>query len=293
MRLQRIGGYDGSLTLSHGPLPQGVTDATFSSTSLPSDGLGRTLTLTFADDPPDGTRELVIRAEGGGDLADQTTLSLRFDATPPVIGAPWPSVVLRRGTLTDRAPVRLAWDAHDGQGPVALQEVQRAIGDRAFRLLARPGRDASRLHTSIERRTRTAWRIRARDAAGNATVSSPLATKLALVQSDATTRSAGWNRRTRRSASREDLIVTSRAGAAATLSFTGRAVAVVAPVANDLGRFRVRIDGRLAATVDQASGSKGARRIVFASDALTPGRHVIKLVAARGTVELDALLVLK
>jgi hypothetical protein len=77
------------------------------------------------------------------------------------------------------------------------------------------------------------------------------------------------------------------------MAFTGRAVAWVAPTAPGEGRAVVLIDGVEAARVDLRSSAYRSRRIVFASDALAPGRHRITIRVLAGRVEVDALLVLR
>lgn len=297
VRIQRIGGYGGAVDLSaEAELPEGVASVSFNDGTIPAGELGgsQTMTVTFEPDAPDGERSLVIRAEGAGaGPQDQTRLTLRFDRTAPAIAAPWPRIVLRTGTWSDVAPVRLSWNATDSAGPLARQELQRSRRGGSFSLYSRPRANAGSATASMERRVGTAWRIKAVDLAGNTALSDPLATRLVPLQAGDATVGAGWTAIDRSAASRRDLLTTSLRHRTVSTTFTGQAVAVVAPTGPGLGRFRVRIDGVVVATVDQSSRRERSRRIVFASAALTPGEHTIRVTSVRGTVELDAFLILR
>jgi len=296
VRIQRVGGYGGAVDLGVvGPLPDGVTDISFGDGTIAAGELGRMMTITFAAQPSDGVRQLVVRAEGqGSGPADQVTLGLRFDRTPPTIGSPWPRIAFRTGAWTKLAPVRLFWEATDGQGPLDRQEIQRSRNDGGFSVISpRPSRTAGSADVSMERWVSTAWRIKAWDQVGNATVSDALATRLVPTQSGDAERSDGWKTVQRATASAGDLLVTKRSWRTVTHAFTGRGVAIVAPKGPGKGRFRVRIDGEVVANVNLSAASGAARRIVFASAALTPGPHSMRVTSLSGTVELDAILVLK
>ena len=270
VRIQRVGEYDGTVSLEVvGPLPDGITDVTFHDGSIGPEGLGesQTMTVTFAAEPEDGVRELTIRAEGQDDgPADQVSLGLRFDRTAPTIGSPWPRIVFRTGIWSSLAPVRLSWEATDGQGPLDRQEVQRSRKDGAFNaVLPRPGRSAGVANVSMERWVSTAWRIRAWDQVGNLTVSDELPTRMVPTQAGNADLSDGWKTVQRSTASARDLLATNRAWRTVTHAFTGRGVAIVAPTGPGKGRIRVRIDGEIVANVNLATMSGMARRIVFAS----------------------------
>ncbi len=87
------------------------------------------------------------------------------------------------------------------------------------------------------------------------------------------------------------------AGARATLSFTGRAVAWEAPRRPGSGSARVAIDGQYVATVDLQAGAVQPQRLMFARSWATTGSHRIS-VTVEGTaghprVDLDAFLILR
>jgi subtilisin family serine protease len=299
VRLQRIGGYDGPATISRvGPLPEGVAAVTFGNDGQIGGGPGpdqRVATITIAADPPDGIEDLILRVDGDGGIQGETTLQLRFDRTVPEIGGAWPRITFRAGTWLNSAPVRLSWTATDSAGSLRSQALKRSRKGGSFQVYSRPRPTATSADVSMERKVVTGWRVEATDLVGNVGTSSDLTTRMVVTQAQAptVTQSAGWWLIGRSSAAASDLLVTRTAGATLTFPFTGRAITVVAPLGQGLGRFKVRIDGKAAGVVDLGRKQSSARRLVWTSDALTPGPHTIKLVALDGRVELDAFLVLK
>jgi hypothetical protein len=83
-----------------------------------------------------------------------------------------------------------------------------------------------------------------------------------------------------------------RAGATATLRFTGTGIAWVGPTGPTRGSARVYIDGRYVRTVDLRRSTFRARSIVF-SKALSRGTHtlVIRVVSSGKPVAIDELIV--
>ncbi len=297
VRLQRIGGYAGPVTLSaDGGSPPGVRGVAFGRDGQIPAGLDadqRSMTVTFDAAPADGVVELVVRADGEGGTEGRTTLPIRFDGTPPVIAGAWPHIVLRKGTWQVAAPVRLSWTATDAQGALAGQALQRSRRSGGFSVYGRLGSDATGADVSMERRVQTRWRVEATDLVGNHATSSVLSTRLVAVQAQAAPHAPAWVVERREGAAGRDLLATDRRGAAVRFSFSGRAVAIVAPQGPSGGTFRVRLDGRMVGTVRLARSTSTERRLVWVSGALTPGPHTLKVVAVDGRAELDAFLVLR
>jgi subtilisin family serine protease len=296
LALQRIGGLSDAVTVTVGPLPAGVASAALDDGgAVPADAGEVDLVLTFDEAPPDGERALTIVAQpSGGAPAATIDLPLRFDATIPAIGAPWPSLALARGLWRTAAPIRLSWTASD-PGEIVGQEVQRSLDGGPFRTLLRPSPAATRADTTITPGGRRAFRIRAGDAVGNVGTSSAIVTRLLVHETSARPvgHSSDWGTRPDAAASDGSVIAAEPAGATADLAFTGRSVAIVARRARDAGRIEIVIDGVPAGRVDLSRGAAGARRIVFASGLLTAGPHTIQVVTLGGRVELDAILVLR
>jgi hypothetical protein len=85
-------------------------------------------------------------------------------------------------------------------------------------------------------------------------------------------------------------------GARASFSFTGRAVAFVAPRGPGLGEVRIRVDGVAVDTIDLSASRSRPRKIVFSRTWDSHGRHSIEIVAAgtkgRPRIDVDAFLVM-
>ena len=87
-------------------------------------------------------------------------------------------------------------------------------------------------------------------------------------------------------------------GATATLSFTERNVAGVAPKSSTRGRAEVWIDGVKGATVDLQLSTVLARRVVYSAGGLDPTvSHTLEVkvlgTAGRPRVDVDAFVVLR
>jgi subtilisin family serine protease len=294
-RIQRIGGYTGRVVVTLDELPPGV-EAGAPAALDGLDGLEATLHLRVLPAAAEGEHTLILRATAeGGALWATSQVTLRIDRTPPTVGAPWPLARFVPGGAVRRSvPIRLAWSASDPGGRVARSELQRRLGSGSWR---RIGSGVARGHEQVALAGSRGYRfrVRATDEAGNVGLSEPLVTR--VVRHDSTSRliewSGSWRTRSSADAAGRSLRTSNAPGAEAELAFTGRAVALVAPTGPRDGRARVLIDGAAVATLDLHSSTRHARRIVFASAALTPGPHRITIRVLRGRVELDALLLLR
>jgi hypothetical protein len=89
----------------------------------------------------------------------------------------------------------------------------------------------------------------------------------------------------------------SKAGASATLKFTGRQVAWVATRTANRGSARVYLDGKLAGTVNLHSATPIHRRLVFAHAWKTDAVHTIKIVCAgtagHAAIDVDAIVTVR
>jgi hypothetical protein len=85
----------------------------------------------------------------------------------------------------------------------------------------------------------------------------------------------------------------SRAGAAATLAFTGTAITWIGPTGPTRGAARVWIDGNLVATVHLLRSSFHARQVLFSNHFATKGAHTIRIVVVTTgrPVAIDELVV--
>jgi hypothetical protein len=79
------------------------------------------------------------------------------------------------------------------------------------------------------------------------------------------------------------------AGLAASLSFRGERVALIASRTRGGARLLVTVDGRSRMVSLRARGNR-YRQVVFASPRLTPGLHVLRVrTLSRGLADIDAI----
>ncbi len=291
-RSSAIGGLTDEVDVTLGDLPAGVTlEAPVSVSGL--GGLRGTLTLdittdvTPGDASPATDRECRGRRSAGGRRP-------AVDLAPPVVGAPWPRITLRSGgTYDGSAAVRLAWSVTDDSSGVGTVELQRRTG------VLGPGRQWCR-HDAAPTRpwTRASGPTSGSGRAtvcGNTSTSSNLPTRLVVRDSasDLIRWRGTWRTAPRSGATGRSVRRSGAADASATLTFTGRGVGIVAPQGPGRGKLDVTIDGRPVATVDLVATSVRPRRVVFASQSLSPGPHTLTVTTRKAGAELDAILVLE
>lgn len=296
VRVARLDGFGGTISLDVAGLPRGVTAAW---TAARLEGLERIyskVTFIASHEATPGTYAVTLRGRAG-DLADEqaVTLTVARDDTPPVVTAPRPTVA--QGSIVGAAATtRLIWSARDagtGVERIGLHE-RRGSGDWVAVPLGSPVvGSASR---TLAFGSSTTYRMTATDRSGNASVvtSAPVVPR-AGSEAGATyggTWRTSWNRywwggRTR---------YATRAGATATYRFTGRAVGIVAPYGPGRGRAKVYVDGRYVRTIDLYSSRLRGRRVVFERSWASAGTHTVRLVvvgtSGRPRVDLDGFVVM-
>jgi hypothetical protein len=199
-------------------------------------------------------------------------------------------------------PVRVVWPAAtDPSSPIAGYEVEMSqIGGSWGSTLATSGAARQKAFT-LKLSTSYRFRIRAVDAGGNW---SPWVTGDATAwltpiddRSKSISRVGSWHGTDRASAYRSTLIGSRQKGASLSLSFTGHAVAVVAPRSLAHGKAQVYVDGRYIKTIDLRTKSSTSRVVVFTRSFPNGGRHRIRLVALGKSpaplFRLDAFVVSK
>jgi hypothetical protein len=148
--------------------------------------------------------------------------------------------------------------------------------------------------------TATTFGVRARDRATNwgAWAIAPAVTAVRYQETNpAITYGGSWSRIRSGSASAGGTRYASRAGASVSFRFTGRAVAVIAPMGRTRGSAKVYLDGVYSSTISLHRSSSAARVVVVSRAWSASGVHTIKLVVA-GTarhprVDVDAFAILR
>ena len=125
------------------------------------------------------------------------------------------------------------------------------------------------------------FRVRAHDKAGNTGefVDGPqLTPKLTQQNGTGVTYRGTWTTRSSSSASGGSTRYATKANAWVQFSFTGRAVAVIAPKGASRGSVRVYIDGTSVGTVSAYRSSSQSRIVLFGRKWSSSGSHKIRLV---------------
>jgi hypothetical protein len=277
-----------------------VTATLSTSHFAPGSSSALTVTITVPKGTPSGAYLVTVTASDGS-RQRSAVYRVVVDAAAPVATAPTlgPTSLSRFNTTSFAGVAR--WPAAtDGFGGVTGYQVEWSIDGGAWGMAVGLASSARALsHTMTVGHTYRV-RLRARDAAGNTSpwVASPvLGSWVTQDSSTAIARTGSWHRATSRFASGGSVIYSTQAGAAYALTFSGRGVAIVAPLAPGRGTFDVLIDGTKVATVNELASTYLARRLLYVVSNLAVGTHTVKVVAnatpGRQRIDLDALLVLK
>ncbi len=241
-----------------------------------------------------------------GELGDRTVigrltpvpLSFVPDTIQPIAPTPTVSFVLRLPVSAKKLPGRLAFPTDDDPGGTGIDhfvlERRRGHGD-AWILRGHPLAPFARVHVPTSGTVR--YRIRAVDRAAN---SGPWATtpelRGRLVQQSAS--SIRYSGTWRTEVSSDHLGGSARsstdAGASATSTVTGRAVALVSALGPNRGKVEVYVDGVHWSTVDLDAKKVRHRLVVWQLSWPTVETHTVRfVVAGHQRVDLDALATLR
>ncbi len=144
------------------------------------------------------------------------------------------------------------------------------------------------------------FRVRAIDGDGNTgrwKVSHTIDARVVQSQSHKVTLAGPWRTLVKPAASGGTSRYTIRKGAHATLRFTGRSVAIVAPTGPRRGRARILVDGKRVAVIDLRGEDNVQRQLVWSRSWAGRGPHRIRVEVlgtdGRPRVDLDAFVVVR
>ena len=305
VELQRAGLYAGDVTITADANPSAgitLTPPATALSGLDAAGISTTVGVSVGPGAADGDAQITIHATpaDGGVGGSTATVTLRIDRHKPVIQG-FTAAMVSGATLGDAQAVRLSWTGSDPGGSVAKYEIQRQTSpSSAWSSFSLSPQNATSSIRFVPLKTQYAFRVRAIDAAGNASDWSVLPLRVGIRDSGkpAITYSANnsWKRKSTSKAYGGSLQRSKTAGAFAATSFNGRGIAWVAPVGPGKGTAKVYIDGsdsaHLVATVSLDASTQKSQRVIWASAPLAPGHHSLVIKVVSGTVDLDAILLL-
>lgn len=239
-------------------------------------------------------RWVVTATDRVGHQRSRTTSSVAIDPTRPVVDQV--RVTLERGTVrtTGSVPVRLTWRLRTAPvGDTAYQLARTTDGGSRWTAIDHPeGTSRSQDATLADGRA-TTISVRGRATTGVSShwaVSRKVTARLVQEDGPAVEATRGWERVSWSSASGGYRLASSKRGAKVIYRFTGDAIGLVAARASDLGTAIVRIDGKVAATLNLHRRPSGVRQLVWARS-LRSGRHTISVQVRSGTVVVDGFVV--
>ena len=294
--VQRGGGYADSVALDVTGLPGAVGTAIFDDADLDSlSGLGSRLRLDLKTSGPDGIYELGIKANGAGVPAHSRGLRMKVDRTGPSIKDLAPRVRAAGTSMPAKGAVQasLTWSASDELSGVKSLRLQRRTGSQPWRDAGTSSTSRSRIALKPGQNNR--FRIKATDDLGNGSTSKTVSARLTVRDSKSSRwrKSAGeWKNKSAKQAYRGSLLVANGTTDSLSTSFSGKAVALVAPLGPGRGSLRVRIDAGDWQTVDLKAGQTAHRKVVWGHE-LGGGTHTLEIQGKSGQTALDALLIIR
>lgn len=262
----------------------------------------RTAALNVEVPPSLSTGTYTIEIHGTvGQVTRTVPVTIMVDGDPPTM--PAPSLAPVKGSVfnTTSYSAAVTWTAAaDAIGPIAGYQAQVKAGTSAWGTLSTTGPTTFSVRRTISVGPSSTIRTRAADAAGNVSAWSEvpqLSSWVAQEGSGAVARTGAWSRYVNKSMSGGATRYARAKGAAASLTFSGRGIAVVMPYGPGRGRAQIWVDGVLASTVDTYRSTLAYRRIVYSKTWPSTATHVITVVvlgtSGRPRVDLDAFLVIR
>ena len=256
-----------------------------------------TLTVNLPNPTPSGTYSITIVADEHGAsrsvVATITVVGDRPVAAPPTAGALSRSV-LGATTVTSR----VTWPAAtDTSTAVTGYELQKSVDAGAWTATA--ATSATVRSATVVQTIRHAYRfrVRARDAVGNwsAWAEGPSVTSSLVSDRSTAIRYGGtWKKALYAPATNGSTTYATAAGARARLTFTGRSIALVAPMGPTRGSATIYVDGVSRGTVSFKASSGRSRLIMFSTGFTTLGSHTIEVrVAGNGRVDIDGFVIFR
>ena len=204
-----------------------------------------------------------------------------IDHTDPAAFAPNSYKFLTSVAIGSTIKTRVRWPAGtDDLSGVASYALRQSVNGAAWTTVT-ASTTGLYVDRSLTFSTAYRYRVRAHDRAGNigAYVDGPqVRPKLRQQNGTGVTYSGTWTTRSSSSASGGSTRYATKSGAWVKFSFTGRAVALVAPKGASRGSAKVYVDGTYVGTVSAYRSSITVEVVLFARHWGASGSHKVKLV---------------
>ena len=278
-------------------LPAGA-GASFSPASLYGfAGVASTLTVLMPLGLAPGAYPVTISADEHGNT-HTATATVQVTNDPPTALPPATLTRLLGVIGSTTVPMRQVWPAAtDPTTAIAGYELQSSVDGGPW-TTATATSGAIRSASTVQSLGHVyQYRLRARDMVGNWSdwANGPSVTGV-LVQDRATavTYVGTWRRVLYSGASGGSTTWGSSLGARARTTFSGRGIAIVAPLGPTRGSARIYIDGVYRRTVSLRASTGRSRVVVFSESFATLGTHTIEIrLSGNGRVDIDAFVILR
>jgi hypothetical protein len=294
--VQRSGGYAGPVDLSVSGLPAAAGSTSFQGgrtlDGLGPNQLGTRLDLDLDPTGPEDVYDVTVTASGAG--SHERNLRLTIDRTAPSVTDLAPRVRDQRIGMSKKGATQvfLQWQASDALTGMKYAQLQRKTGKAAWKLAGVAGPSGSRVFLKPGQVNR--FRVKVSDKAGNTKHSYSIGARLSIRDSKSPlfSQSGSWKTRKAKPAYGGSLLIGTAGRATLRATFTGKATAIVAPVGNGRGKFRVRVDDGPWKPVNTKSKRAGQRKVVWAQR-LDNGKHTVEIQRVSGKPAIDGLVIVR
>ena len=284
------------IRLSAAGLPAGATAAFAPSSLFGFTAVASTLTVTMPFATPPGSYPITVTADEHGNVHD-ATVTVVVAGDIPVVRPPAMAAIPGSALGTSVLPVRVSWPAATDQSGITRYEIESCVDGGAWGPTAAVSGAILNVTTSLPVGHPGQYRVRARDGVGTWSdwATGPTSTVVLVQDRSTAVRYVGvWKRALYSLASGGSTTYATAAGARATTTFTGRGVAIVAPVGTSRGSAKVYVDGVNRGTVSFRSATNRSRVVTFATAFPGVGTHTIALIpTGTGRVDLDAFVIIR
>ena len=237
--------------------------------------------------PTDLKKRILDTAKNVGDTGGLTltgrvaSAAAAIDQTEPTALAPNSYAFVTGGAIGSTIKTRVRWPAGtDDLSGVASYALRQSVNGAAWTTVT-ASTTSLYADRSLTFSTAYRYRVRAHDRAGNTGeyVDGPqVRPKLTQQNGTGVTYGGTWTSRSSSSASGGSTRYATKAGAWVQFSFTGRAVALIAPKGSSRGSAKVYVDGSYVGTTSAYRSSSQSKIVLFARNWGTSGSHKVKLV---------------
>jgi len=286
--------------LSVSGIPEGWTAKLDRTSVLGWTAKSAMLKVTAPASAPTGTYEFTVTGKNQGRIST-VVAKVVVGRDVPTAAAPTSVKVKTNVALNaGSAPTVISWPAAtDLSSSIAGYQFQWSVDGGAWGGTVATSGSVRSVVKNLAWYDSYHFRVRARDAANNwspwAETTIPYRVTHTSDRSRAVSYSASWYKVSSSSASSGTLMSTTRNGAVARYTFTGKGIAVVMPKSSSRAWVQIRIDGTSVGTFSLYASSAKARRIIYSKAWSTSGTHTVQLRTAtsstRKLTSLDAFVV--